>query len=206
MTLPIWITYVLAVLLLMSSPGPSQLLMMSNSMANGFRRAIFTAIGDLNANALQMLAAGLGLGALILASETTFAVVKWGGVAYLVWMGVQKIRHAGAGALGESKPTSARKLYMPGFVTSAANPKAVIFFAALFPQFIDPNLAFWPKFLILSATYIVIDGCFLTLYGSSAAWVATRLTGAFRVWMDRVAGGVLISAAALLALKTVAVR
>ncbi len=97
MTIETWLTYVAAVLLLMSTPGPSQLLMMSNSMANGFRRSLATAAGDLTANSLQMLAAGVGLGAIVLASERAFLAIKWLGVAYLVWMGISKIRNAGSG-------------------------------------------------------------------------------------------------------------
>ena len=121
MTLETWLTYVAAVLLLMSTPGPSQLLMMSNSMANGFRRSLATAAGDLTANALQMLAAGLGLGAIVLASERAFLAIKWLGVAYLVWMGISKMRGAGAGEFGAARIHPIGKLWWQGFVTSAAN-------------------------------------------------------------------------------------
>ena len=94
MTLEIWTLYVATVLALMSTPGPSQLLMLSNSAAHGFGRATFTAFGDLTANAFQMLAAGLGLAALIAASGTALAVIKWAGVAYLVWLGARMILKA----------------------------------------------------------------------------------------------------------------
>ena len=86
--------YVSTVLALMSTPGPSQLLMLSNSGAHGFRRGLATAAGDLTANALQMLAAGLGLAAVIAASATALSVIKWAGVAYLIWLGVRMIRKA----------------------------------------------------------------------------------------------------------------
>lgn len=202
MTPEIWLAYVVAVLVLMSTPGPSQLLMMSNSIANGFRRSLATAGGDLSANVLQMLAAGVGLGALVTASETAFAVIKWLGVAYLVWMGVEKWRTAGRGKLSTGASASLRTLYVQGFVTSAANPKAVVFFAALFPQFISTDAAFWPQFVILSGTYVTIDALFLTLYGSSANWVARRLSAPAKVALDRLAGGFLITAGVLLGLKT----
>lgn len=206
MSWALWTAYAGAVLAMMSTPGPSQLLMMSNSMANGFARATATAAGDLSANVLQMLAAGLGLGALVAASESAFAAIKWAGVAYLVWMGVQKIRRAGAGRPGESVKASPRALFLQGFLTSAANPKAVVFFAALFPQFIDPHAPFWPQFLVLSATYIGLDAMFLAAYGGGAGWVAARLGGPLRRWIDRAAGAFLIVAAVLLGLRTAALR
>ena len=149
MTLETWTLYVATVLVLMSTPGPSQLLMLSNSGAHGFGRGLFTAAGDLSANALQMLAAGLGLAAIVAASATALSVIKWAGVAYLIWLGIRMIRRAKPDdpKLAAAQPrVSAKTLWMQGFLTSAANPKAVVFFAALFPQFISGDSAFWPQF------------------------------------------------------------
>jgi homoserine/homoserine lactone efflux protein len=203
MSFDVWITYVAAVLLLMSTPGPSQLLMLSNSAANGFGRGLFTAAGDLTANVLQMLAAGLGLAALIAASATALSVIKWVGVAYLVYLGLRMILRARP----DESPSCAlrvrrRTLWWQGFITSAANPKAVIFFAALFPQFIDAGQPFWPQFAGLSATYIMLDGLFLTAYGRSASWLAAKLRGRARLWLDRIGGGFVLAAALLLGLKS----
>jgi threonine/homoserine/homoserine lactone efflux protein len=104
-------------------------------------------------------------------------------------------------------PLASRKaLWLQGFVTSAANPKAVVFFAALFPQFIDPALAFWPQFILLSLTYLIMDGLFLTAYGSSASWLAQRLKGKARLWLDRIGGGFMIAAAVMLSLKSIRVN
>ncbi len=201
-----WTLYVLTVLALMSTPGPSQLLMLTNSGVHGFRRSLATAAGDLSANALQMLAAGLGLAAIIAASATALAVIKWAGVAYLLWLGVRMIRRAKpdeTAAGGQRKIASLRTLWLQGFLTSAANPKAVVFFAALFPQFIAVDLAFWPQLLILSATYIVMDGLFLSAYGLGSTWVVKRFKGTARVWVERIGGGFMIGAALLLGLKSI---
>ncbi|MFC3613699.1 LysE family translocator [Lutimaribacter marinistellae] len=197
-----WITYLATVLLLMSTPGPSQLLMLSNSAANGLERGLFTAAGDLTANLLQMLAAGLGLAAILAASATALSAIKWMGVAYLVFLGLRTILRAEAKSAGMALKSSRRTLWMQGFLTSAANPKAVVFFAALFPQFIDPALPFWPQLALLSVTYLVIDGMFLTAYGASASWLAARLQGHAKLWLDRIGGGFMIAAAALLGLKS----
>ena len=207
MTFEIWTLYVLTVLALMSTPGPSQLLMLSNSGAHGFRRALSTAAGDLTANALQMLAAGLGLAALLAASATALTIIKWAGVAYLIWLGLRMIRRAKSDDpnIGQNRQVaSLRSLWLQGFLTSAANPKAVVFFAALFPQFISGESAFWQQFLLLSATYILLDGLFLSAYGFSASWIAKRFRGSARVWAERIGGGFMIGAAVLLGLKSIA--
>ncbi len=209
MTLEIWMLYVATVLALMSTPGPSQLLMLSNSGTHGFRRALSTAAGDLTANALQMLAAGFGLAAIIAASSTALSLIKWAGVVYLIWLGVRMIRRAkpdDPGLGGTRSETTLKSLWMQGFLTSAANPKAVVFFAALFPQFISAEAAFWPQFLILSATYIAMDGFFLSIYGASASWIAARFKGTARLWIERAGGGFMIGAAILLGLKSVGER
>ncbi|WP_420586205.1 LysE family translocator [Ruegeria sp.] len=202
MSFDIWVTYVATVLLLMSTPGPSQLLMLSNSAANGLKRGLFTAAGDLTANLLQMLAAGLGLAAILAASGTALAVIKWLGVAYLVFLGLKMIVKAERKTTQAARRASRKALWMQGFITSAANPKAVVFFAALFPLFIDGALPFWPQFAILSVTYLTLDGLFLTAYGGSASWLATRLKGSARLWLDRAGGGFMILAAMLLGLKS----
>lgn len=209
MTFEIWTVYVLTVLALMSTPGPSQLLMLSNSTSHGFRRALSTAAGDLSANGLQMLAAGLGLAAIIAASGYALAIIKWAGVGYLIWLGVRMIRRAkpdNPEFMAARPAVSLRSLWMQGFLTSAANPKAVVFFAALFPQFISAESAFWPQFVILSATYIALDGLFLSLYGLSASWIAARFRGNVKIWIERAGGGFMIAAAVLLGLKTASQR
>ncbi|MEO1041364.1 MAG: LysE family translocator [Pseudomonadota bacterium] len=204
MPIEIWAVFVVTVLSFMITPGPSHLLMLSNSMTHGFRPSLATAAGDLVANALQMLAAGLGLAALLVASQSAMAVVKWLGVAYLLWMGVRMWRSSSAFKLQERRraPTSLRTLWAQGFITSAANPKAVVFFAALFPQFIDPDRPFLAQFAVLSLTYIAIDGLFLSGYGAGAGWLASRFKTRASMMMQRIGGGFLIAAAVLLGAKT----
>lgn len=205
MSLESWLSYVATVLLLMSTPGPSHLLMLSTSMTNGFRRSLATAAGDLTANALQMMLAGLGLATLLNQTRYGFVVLKWAGVGYLIWMGVRQIQRSFANGVGyeAATPLPARRLWLRGFVTSAANPKAVVFFAALFPQFIESGRALPPQLAILGATYIAIDGAFLIAYGIGADWLAQRLGGSARQWLERTAGGFLVAAAVLLGLKAV---
>ncbi len=204
MTFDTWVMYLATVLVFMSTPGPSHLLMISVSMTNGFRRSFATAVGDLCANAVQMSLAGAGLAAVLIASEFGFSVIKWLGVTYLVWMGLRQIRTSFQqhSSVNKSKPATLKSLWIKGFVTSAANPKAVVFFAALFPQFIDPDKPVVVQILILGCTYLIVDGLFLSSYGKGAQWLASRVTRSGRAWVDRIAGIGLIGTAMLLAMKS----
>ena len=204
MPIETWIIYVAAVLAMMSTPGPSHLLMLSNSAAHGFKRSLATVAGDLTANLLQMLAAGLGLAALLAVYGNALLVIKWLGVAYLIWLGVRMILRAGkAGETSTTaQQTSLRTLWLQGFITSSSNPKAIVFFAALFPQFISPERPFWIQFATLSVTYLVLDGLFLSAYGIGANWIASRYAGSARSMIDRAGGGFIVGAAILLGLKT----
>jgi len=204
MQIEILTAYVLTVLALMSTPGPSHLLMLSNSAANGFRRSLATAAGDLTANILQMLAAGLGLSALLMAAPKAFVAIKIVGVIYLVWLGFKMIRKSlGPRDIGKLAPrTNLKTLWLQGFITSATNPKAVVFFAALFPQFISDTASFWPQFLILSAAYIFIDGVFLSFYGFAASRLRKFTRSNASRWIDRLGGFGILIAASLLAMKS----
>lgn len=138
------------------------------------------------------------------ASRYGFTAIKWGGVLYLIWLGIKMISATfGAGKDPvTAKRSTLRQLWLRGFITSAANPKAVVFFAALFPQFIDPSLPIFDQVLLLGLTYLIIDGLFLSAYGIGAGWLATRLNARLRPWIDRVAGASLFGAAILLGLKS----
>ena len=198
----IWIAFVTAVLILMSTPGPSQLLVLSNTIGNGFRRTTFTIAGDLSANLIQMAVASVGLVSLIQNSKQFFTFVKWAGVIYLVYLGIKLILSKTNQNLSESKKgRSAKSLYWQGFVTSAANPKAVVFFAALFPQFINPTEPLFIQFVLLSITYITIDAIILTLYGQSAQWISRKLSTSGRASLNKISGALLVGAAILLGLK-----
>lgn len=186
-------------------PDTSQLLVISNSLRHGLRRSVATVAGDLTANTVQMTAAAFGLTAVIAASADALWLVKWLGVGYLAWIGLRLVL---APADEESVETSAQghpaALFRQRFLTSGANPYAVVFFGALFPQFIDPSLPVWPQLLILGGTYLVVDGMILVLWG----WAAVRTVGRIRrltgTWINRICGALMIAAATLLASRDLA--
>ena len=204
MNIEIWLAYITTVLVLMSTPGPSQLLMLSNSIQNGFKKSLSTAAGDLSANFLQMIVASVGLVSLIQNAHQFFIFVKWAGVAYLVYLGLKLILSKNTHSIENSNnQRSAKSLYWQGFITSAANPKAIIFFAALFPQFINPTEPLLLQFAILSATYLLTDAIFLSFYGKFSELIAKQLSSSFSKYFDKVSGTFLICAATLLGFKDV---
>ena len=177
---------------------------MSNSLKHGLARSAYTIAGDLSANCLQMTAAAFGLAAIIASSATAFSLIKWVGVAYLAWIGLQLIfsKSYETGPAPVRTPAALR-LFRQGFVTSLANPFAVVFFGALFPQFIDPAAPILPQLSIMGATYIVIDGAILLLWGAAASRLAASFTSLSFATLNKVCGSLMIGAAALLAGKNV---
>jgi len=166
MDLTLWLSFVGTVLIIAFTLGPSVLLAAANGMNHGSKKAVGTILGDLSANTIQMILSSLGLASIVVSSGEVFDAIKWVGVAYLIYMGLKKLF-----AKAETKQLKAKeqeksfqKLYAEGFLMSASNPKAIVFFAALFPLFIDENLAFVPQVAILTTTYLVIDGVSLLFY------------------------------------------
>ena len=203
MPLETYLIYLAAVAVFFATPpDTSQLLIISNSVRHGLRRSAYTIAGDLTANSLQMTGAAFGLAAIIATSASAFVWIKWIGVAYLVWIGVQLIvskdrpEDVAAAPSGQSF-----RLFRQGFVTSMANPFAVVFFGALFPQFIDPALPVLPQLLILGVTYLVVDGAILLVWGWLGVRAATALQRFSLGLVNKVCGAMMIGAAALLANK-----
>ncbi len=181
-------------------PGPSQLLFMAHSLRQGVRGATPTMAGDLSANAIQILVAGFGLVGVVALSAGFFTAVKWAGVAYLVWIGVRTYR---AKPAREASAPKVRRgaMFRQGFITSAANPYAVVFFAALFPQFIDASRPLAAQIAILGVTYIIFDATILVLLGLAAHRAVRLLGGQAHRWINRVSGVLMIAAAVLLSFK-----
>ena len=183
-------------------PHTSQLLVIANSARHGLKKSGWTIAGDLTANVLQMTAAAFGIAAVIAASAETFQIVKWLGVAYLAWIGLRLIlsnsRRTDAEAARAGTPV---KLFRQGFITSSANPFAVIFFAALFPQFIDPEMSTLPQLAILGGTYLLVDGVILLAWGGLAERAAARIRAHTFDIVNRICGTLMLGAAILLAGK-----
>jgi homoserine/homoserine lactone efflux protein len=203
MTLETYMLYLAAVAVFFATPpDTSQLLIISNSIKHGLKRSSFTIAGDLSANIIQMAAAAFGLAAIIATSATAFIWIKWIGVAYLAWIGLKLILSKSKDSDIEASVSGASfRLFRQGFITSMANPFAVVFFGALFPQFIDPLLPILSQLLILGSTYVVVDGAILIIWGVLGIRTAAMFKEYSFGLINKICGVLMIAAAGLLATK-----
>jgi len=203
MPLHTWLLYAAAVFVLTVTPGPSVLMCVTQGVNHGARRAMFAALGSVTAVVGIMACSAVGLGAALAASEQAFTLIKWLGAAYLLYVGISTLR---SGASSFELPveggaaSSRRGLYLKGLLVGASNPKALLFFTAFFPQFLNPALPQLPQFVVLGLTFVCFELFWLMFYASFAARIAPwlRAKGRARVF-NRVSGALFIGAGALLA-------
>ncbi|WP_315912664.1 LysE family translocator [Vibrio parahaemolyticus] len=202
MQLDTWIYYTLAILVLTASPGPSSLLCLSKGISSGFRLALTTALGSLSAITIILTLSFTGLGVVIASSEFVFNIIKWCGAAYLIWLGIQAFRSKqnDFSKSGSAKvSTSHVSAYTSGFIVGSSNPKAIIFFTALFPQFIDPTDSLLTQYAIFAGTFVVFELSWLTFYALLGVKTSNWLFEAGRAKLfNRLTGGVFISAGVML--------
>ncbi len=203
MTLSTWLLYVAAVLVLTVTPGPSVLMCISTSVQHGPRRAMAASLGSTTAIACIMLLSMLGLGTVLAASEFLFSTLKWLGAGYLAYLGITSLlsKTSNLTVPTASLPeVGARALFARGLLVGASNPKALLFFGALFPQFIDPSAPQLSQFLVLGVTFIFFEIFWLSIYAFTAARARQWLQKPRRATLfNRVTGVVFLLAAGLLA-------
>jgi len=199
-----WDTYWLYVLTeaaLSLSPGPAVMLVIAFGLTQGARRSLYATIGILAANSIYFALSATSLGALIAASPAFFTVVKWLGAAYLVHVGLSAI-FGRPSPLTVSDPGarngSRRSIFLAGLMLQLANPKALVFFIAILPQFVDPRLPIGAQMLWLAAGSVIPEFFILLGYGLLAARARRLASDArFARWTDRVAGTLVLAVATL---------
>jgi threonine/homoserine/homoserine lactone efflux protein len=202
MNLDLYLAFLLATTVLILIPGPNVTLLVANSLAHGPRRALITLAGTSSAIALQLVVVALGMSSLIQVLAQWFEWLRWAGVAYLIYLGIQHWRAAPL-ALHDLESVTARSatLFWQGVLVSATNPKTLLFYAAFFPQFIDPARPPGPQLALLCTTFLVVatvlDGAYAILAGQLRPWLRTRQRARLR---NRLTGTFLIAAALGLAL------
>lgn len=159
MALHTWLIYLVAAIGLSLTPGPNSLLALTHGALHGHRRTLYTVAGGALGFVAVIALSMLGIGALLQASASALLVLKWVGGAYLVWLGVQLWRapplnlQAVAGA-----PFPRRsQLFRQGLFAAVSNPKALLFYGAFLPQFIDPARSLWLQFAVMAGTFAVIE-------------------------------------------------
>jgi homoserine/homoserine lactone efflux protein len=187
-------------LLLSLTPGPAVLLVVSQGIRRGFRSSTRGAAGILTGNAIYFALSAAGLGALLLASKRVFDILQIAGAAYLALLGLKMLIRPGRVSDDVPVRTNDRETgsFVQGLVTQLANPKAIVFFTALLPQFVDPTRAVAMQFVILGVISILVELPVLLLYGFAADRGRARY-GKHAPVFERLAGACLIAAGAKLA-------
>ncbi len=199
-----WLTFFAASWAISISPGAGAVAAMSAGLNHGFRRGYITVFGLVLGIWTQLLVIGLGLGALVAASPSAFLVVKWAGVAYLVWLGIAQWR-APAVPLAqralETSQVTRRAMIFRGWTINAVNPKGTVFMLAVVPQFLVLSEPLPPQYLLIGATLSFTDFVVMAGYTALAAKVLTALKEVSHVRaMNRVFGAFFVLAGTLLAL------
>lgn len=197
----LYLGFVLATVVLILMPGPIVTLTIANSLAYGTRHGLRTVLGTSVASAILLLVGGFGMASVFALLAEWFEVLRWVGAAYLIWLGVQQWR-AKAVNLEEAEAHLGPKksLFWQGFVVSITNPKTIFFYAAFFPQFIDPAIAAGPQLLVLSVTFLVIatslDCGYAILSGKLRPMLSSERRGRIR---NKIAGGFLVGTGLVIA-------
>jgi threonine/homoserine/homoserine lactone efflux protein len=182
-------------------PGADMALVTRQVVTRGRAAAQRTIFGNLSGLVVHATALAVGLSALLVASATAYTIVKLAGAAYLVYLGVQSLRHARSAAV----PLAARRrgnAYLQGLISTVLNPKPALFFLSYLPQFVDRSRAVLPQVALLAAIHIVIGLIWLTFY----AWFVARLHTAVtrprvKAALERVTGAILIALGIRVALE-----
>ena len=209
MGLSTWWLFIVMTFVVSATPGPNMLFIMTMSARHGMRTAVVAMLGCMTALLAMMSISAAGLGALLQAFPAVFEALRLAGAAYLAYLGVKcwrapvaDVSTDAAGGVSQAPVPSARSgtVYRQAFLVAASNPKAILFAAAFFPQFINPDSAKLPQFAILLATFTVIEVGWYFVYAASGKRLSAYLQRAsvMRAF-NRLTGGVFIGFAALMA-------
>jgi len=182
-------------------PGPSMLLALTHGMQYGARRTMASALGNVAVTLVQALVSIVGLGTVLLASETVFLTIKWAGAAYLIYMGWAMLLSPGPGFAAAGRDCLShgrvplRKMFFQAAMVTAGNPKAIVFFTAVFPQFISPKTGFLAQSsLMLALMAVIAFACFM-LYAIGGQKIVTLFSRAdVGKWIKRGIGAGFIGA------------
>jgi homoserine/homoserine lactone efflux protein len=202
MTWPLWLAFFAAAWAISLSPGPGAVAVMSASLQHGFARGCFATFGLIFGFWSQLVIVAAGIGAVISTSAFAFAVVKWLGVAYLVYLGVRQWRAPPLEIAVDARtvPVTRRRIVVEAWLLNAVNPKGTVFMLAVVPQFLTPGEALLPQYLVIGATLAFTDLVVNMGYAALAARLLSLLrTSARRRTVQRVFGSLFVALGVLLA-------
>lgn len=199
----LYAAFIASVVVLVLVPGPLVALIVANAAAYGTRYGLLTVLGAAGATVVHLIIVALGLTAAIAALGAWFEVLRIAGGAYVVWLGIQAIRAMPADlASTTAQPRSIRVIMGNGFLVALFNPKALLFYAAFFPQFVSPRHAPGPQMAVLCLALLSIgmscDSAWAVLAGRARGFLARHVAA-----RNRVTGGMLIGAGVLLTMVNI---
>lgn len=204
-----WVMYLICVLVATATPGPAVLYIMTNTTLYGWNKAFFAALGNIFGLLMLGVVAVAGLGALLTTSTLIFDLVKYAGAAYLVYLGVRLIQQKEFSLQGMTDRSdligakSNRKVFVQACTVAISNPKAIVFLTALFPQFLDVELALAPQFTILIATLMFFSFFALMAYAVLAYKAKSWLMTPSRMnRFERVSGSIFVGFGVMLAFSS----
>ena len=179
------------------TPGPAAIAVATQASANGVQRSQAAVGGVASANAVFFILSATGISAMIIASETIFTAIKWFGVAYLTYLGLSAIfSRSGGLQIKPGEPRSLPSLFGKGFLVEAANPKALLYFAAILPQFLDTSAPIMPQMAIMGLTTMFFDWVVYSGYAVLGVQVTREgVRPAYVTALNRLAGGALLYSA-----------
>lgn len=199
MALDLYLAFIAASAVLILMPGPNVALIVANSFAHGPRYALMTVAGTSTAMIVQLGLVIAGMTTMMTEMAHLFTIFKWAGVAYLLFIGIQYWRKPPVDLCADAdlQTRRYRDVYAQGFLISLTNPKTLIFYAAFFPQFMNPENPALPQFLLLGATFlamaIVSDGTYAVLAGRIRPRLQTSNIGRMQ---NKLTGSLLLLCAA----------
>lgn len=185
------------------TPGPAVVLVAGQALSRGTGAGVMTGLGVQVGNGIYLALSLVGLGAVLATSELAFAVVKYAGAAYLIWLGIRTWRSARAVVAGDAarRVPLWRTPFVQGAVNQLSNPKSILFFGALMPQFVDPAGSLLVQGTVFALVCAVVEMPVLAVYAWLAASGGRHLTGATQVlWRERLSGAALMGVGAFVAL------
>lgn len=198
MTLSFILLYSMTVFIASIIPGPSMLLALTHGMQYGAKKTVASALGNVTVTLLQASISIAGLGAILVASETVFYLIKWVGALYLIYIGLRIFSSPNnfVSQYDSEQPdkfNTLKKMYLQAAFVTAGNPKAIVFFSAIFPQFIDPNSAYlFQSFILLALCAVIAFGCFMIYAISGQKMIALFFKANVGKYLKRVVGGAFI--------------
>ena len=204
MNIDMLLLYTLVAFFYVISPGPAVFLAISNCLSNNLKAVAYSSLGNISGLFILSSVSMLGLGALLMTSASLFLAVKIIGALYLLYLGIKQIRMAGKlkmTADGQSNmPTkSMPKYFQEGFILASTNPKAILFFTALFPQFLELEANVSLQFFSMTGIFMLLSFGSLMSYAMIFKHAKSALTKGQRMaWFHRITGGLFIGMSAVL--------